>query len=157
MKPFAIAALVLLAACASTSPTPQSSTTAVPGHGALTIQILPNPVVATKASGDMYEFPFEVVLRETGGRSVNVNSVTADVNALGAIHIATETYDAARIRTLGYSTTVPANGELRYRFNPRRGVSDDRLFGGVAADIRVDGVDDAGTPTTARTTVTVTR
>ncbi|HEX9160254.1 MAG TPA: hypothetical protein VF980_01000 [Thermoanaerobaculia bacterium] len=131
--------------------------TALPGHGAITIAINPNPVVATRVSGSTYDFPFEVVVRETGGHPVEVTSVSATVFALGGIQIASESYDAARIAQLGYSTHLPANGEVRYRFNPRRDVTDERLFSGVSADVRVDGHDDSGAPTTAGTRVTVTR
>jgi hypothetical protein len=73
------------------------------------------------------------------------------------MRVANESYDAARIASLGYPTTLSANGELRYAFRPRKEVTDDRLFGGVTADLRVDAVDDTGTPTSATTTVGVTR
>jgi hypothetical protein len=134
-----------------------SPSVAQPGHGAISIQLIPNPIVATNVGGDRYEFPFEVVVRETGGRSVNVNRVSADVLALGSIRVAQESYDAAKIQSLGYQTNIPANGELRYRFSPRHSVTDERLFGGVEAQLTVDATDDTGTPATARTTVTVTK
>jgi hypothetical protein len=156
MKRLSIFLVLLLAACASSSTT-QSGPVAAPGHGAISIEIVPNPIVATKVSDDTYEFLFEVVVRESGGHTVNVNRVTADVTALGAIHVANESYDAAHIRALGYATSVPAGGTLRYKFNPRRSVPDDRLFGGVAAEITVYATDDTGQATIARTTVTVRR
>jgi hypothetical protein len=156
MKRLSIALVLLLAACASSSTT-RSGPFVAPGHGVITIEIVPNPIVATKISDDTYEFPFEVVVRESGGHTVNVNRVTADVTALGALHVANESYNAAHITALGYPTSIPANGTLRYRFNPRRDVPDDRLFGSVAAEITVDATDDTGQPVTARTTVTVRR
>lgn len=147
--------LILLAAfCGGARNQPPTS---VPGHGAIRIQIVPNPIVATKVSGNTYDFPFEVVIREVGGRTVDITRVSADVYALGGIRIADESYDAARINSLGYATRVPANGELRYRFSQRREVPDERLFGGVTAEIRVEGRDDTGAPATASTTVTVRR
>jgi len=148
--------LVFASSCAF-SKAPSSRSTALPGHGAISVSILPNPIVALKAAGDQYDFPFEVVVKETGGHPVNIARVSADVKALGGIPVATESYDAARIAALGFSTTVPANGELRYRFNPRKSVPDDRLFGNVTADLTVDGVDDTGVAATARTRVTVQR
>jgi hypothetical protein len=160
MRRFALVPLVLAvlaAASCSSSSGPSSGSTALPGHGALSINIVPNPIVAQKAPGDQYDFPFEVVLRETGGHPVTINRVSADVNALGGIPVANETYDAARIAALGYPTTIAANGELRYRFNPRKSVPDDRLFGNVTADLTIDGTDDTGAPTQARTRVTVQR
>ena len=131
--------------------------TSIAGHGAISISIAPNPIVATRVSGSTYDFPFEVVVRETGGRPVDIDKVSADVFALGGIHIGKESYDTAKISGMGYSTRVPANGELRYQFNPRRDVTDNHLFQGVSADVRVEGRDDAGTPTSAATKVTVTR
>lgn len=145
--------LVLGLACAGG----RGGTTAAPGHGAISIQIVPNPIVAIHVSGNTYDFPFDVVVRETGGRPVEVTRVSAEVYALGGIRIATESYDGARINSLGYSTRLPAYGELRYHFNSRKSVPDDRLFGGVSADLRVEARDDTGTPTTATTTVTVRR
>ncbi|HSP33835.1 MAG TPA: hypothetical protein VLU46_05915 [Thermoanaerobaculia bacterium] len=129
----------------------------MPGHGAISIAILPNPVVATRVSGTTYDFPFEVVVRETGGHAVDVTNVSATVFGPANIQIGSESYDAAKINSLGYATRVPPNGELHYRFNPRRDVSDDRLFGSVSADIRVDGHDESGTAASAATRVSVTR
>jgi len=135
----------------------QSQVSSLPGHGAISIAIVPNPIVAQPVGGNTYDFPFDVIVHETGGHPVNVTRVSADVTALGGVPIATESYDAAKINGLGYSTTIPANGELRYHFVPRKEVADERLFGGVSANLLVDGVDDTGTATSASTTVTVTR
>ena len=133
------------------------SNISVAGHGALNIQISPNPIVAKRVSGSTYEFPFDVVLRETGGHPVDVDRVSANVFALGGIQVATETYDAARIRSLGYSPHIPANGELHYHFAQQRDVTNDLLFQGVTADIRVEAHDETGTATTAATRVSVTK
>jgi hypothetical protein len=155
MKRFAtLPFLLLLAFCAGSA---GPATTSVPGHGALSIQVIPNPILARHVSGEIYDFPFDVVLRETGGRPVSITRVSADVNALGSIPVANESYDAARIRALGFATNVPANGELRFHFSQRHSVPDDRLFGNVTADVTVDGLDDGGTAAIARTRVTITR
>jgi hypothetical protein len=154
MRRLAVLPVLLLAAfCASHG----LSTRPMGAHGAITVAILPNPIVATAAGNGNYDFPFEVVVTETGGRPVTVSKVTADVTALGALHVGSESYDAAKIAALGYGTSVPANGVVRFRFNPRRSVPDERLFGNVAAALRVDAVDDTGTLIVARTTVTVRR
>lgn len=146
--------IVALAACGSG---PQPGTTSVPGHGAIAVQVEPNPIRATLISGTTYDFPFEVVVRETGGRPVDVTRVAATVLAPGGISLARESWDAERIRSMGYATTVGANGERRFRFSPRKEVPDERLFGGVSAQLTVDATDDTGSPTTASTVVTVTR
>ena len=67
MKRLAIIALVCLPlACATNRPGTNKSTT-TPGHGAIKLEITPNPVVATNAGGSTYNFPFDVMIKETGG------------------------------------------------------------------------------------------
>ena len=155
MKRGVLLLLVLLAAfCGGARNQPPMS---VPGRGAIRIEVVPNPIVATKVSGNTYDFPFEVVVREVGGHDIEITRVSADVYALGGLRIANESYDAARINRLGFSTQVPAYRELRYKFSQRREVPDDRLFGSVTAEVRVEGQDETGASTAASTTVTVKR
>ncbi|HYC62316.1 MAG TPA: hypothetical protein VEK79_22380 [Thermoanaerobaculia bacterium] len=155
MKTLAISFTLLLALAACQGP--QSGVTSVPGHGAIAIQVVPNPIMATKVSGNMYDFPFEVVVRETGGRPANVQRVSATVFLTGGLTLAQESWDAAQIRALGYNTSVGAHSETRYQFKPRKEVPDDRLFSGVSAELKVEAVDDTGTATSATTVVTVRR
>ncbi|HUP50757.1 MAG TPA: hypothetical protein VNA04_18430 [Thermoanaerobaculia bacterium] len=152
--PIVLSIALLSAFCAGG---PGTGTVSQPGHGAIAVQVIPNPIIARQVSGNTYDFPFEVLIRETGGRPVEITRVSADVYALGGIRIADESYDGARIRSLGYSTSLPAGGELRYRFAPRKSVPDERLFSSVHAVLRVEGRDDTGTPTTATLEVTVRR
>jgi hypothetical protein len=151
-----ISILLLSTACA-TMQDADTEPSALPGHGAIAMTIVPNPIVARSLGGDMYEFPFEIVVRETGGRPVRITNVSTDVYALGAMRVASESYDAAKINSLGYATSLPANGELRYAFRPRKQVTDERLFGGVTAEVRADAVDDTGTSVSTLTTVSIRR
>ena len=123
MKRAALLPLILLASYCSTGTGGTQSTTTQPGHGAISIQVAPNPIVAQPVTGDVYDFPFDVIMRETGGHPVTITRVTAEVTALGGIPVAQDSYDAAKINSLGYSTALPANGELRYHFAPRRSVA----------------------------------
>ncbi len=145
---------IALLACSTGS---QPGTTAVPGRGAVAIRIEPNPIVAHPVSGDTYDFPFEVIVRETGGRAIEIHSVSATVRGPGGFALGSETWDAAQIRSMGYSTTVESNGELRYRFVPRKSVPDERLFGSVSAELRVEATDATDAGTSASTNVTITR
>lgn len=156
MKNLAIAAafLVALGGCQGG---PADDVTSIPGKGAISVQIVPNPIVATPAANGAYNFPFEVVVRETGGRPVDIHTVDANVLLGGALSLGRESWDAQRIRSLGYSTKLPARGELRYRFSPTKEVPDERLFTSVSADLTVEAVDDTGAPTSATTNVTITR
>jgi hypothetical protein len=152
-----IALVFLIAAlAASCGSGPQSGVTSAPGHGAISVTVTPNPIRATQVSGTTYDFPFDVIVRETGGHAIDVTSVSATVHGPGGIALARETYDADRIRSLGFPTTIAANGELRYHFAPRKEVPDERLFGGVSAALTVEAQDDTGTPASASTVVTVT-
>ncbi|HEV2719707.1 MAG TPA: hypothetical protein VG323_06785 [Thermoanaerobaculia bacterium] len=158
MKRVVVAITILLVCACSTGTPGATQTSSVPGHGAISLSVAPNPIVAQKVSGNTYDFPFDVIVRETGGRAVTINRVTADIYAsVGGIKIGSESYDAAKIRSLGYSTSVPANGEIRDHFAPRKSVQDERLFGGVYGDVRVDATDDSGTATSATVRVTVTQ
>jgi hypothetical protein len=155
MRRLAIVPVILTLAFCST---PKGSTTSsLPGHGAIRIQIVPNPIVATNVGGNTYEFPFDVAVRETGGRGVTISRVSVDVYAPGGIRIGSESWDASQIRSAGFPTNLPGNGELRYHFSPRKSVPDERLFGNITAQLRVDAYDDTNSPTSATTTVTVTR
>lgn len=149
-----VAALaVLFAAACATRGGPAPSTT----RGAISIAIDPNPIVARHVRGAVYEFPFEVVIRETGGSAVDIQRVTADVFALGALKVAAESYDRARMESLGYPTTIPPNGEMRYRFSQRHEVAAESLLNTVHVDLRVEGTDSAGVGVTTTTRVTVKR
>jgi hypothetical protein len=157
MKQLLLFAITLAVVGCATPQPGTSRTSSTPGHGAISIAVQPNPIVAHKVSGSTYEFPFDVSVRETGGRAVTINSVSLDVFAPGGIRLGSDTFDGARIASLGYSTNIPGNGELRYHFAPTRNVSDERVFNGIYGEIHVAAADDTGTPATAKTTVTVTR
>jgi hypothetical protein len=148
-----VLALVLMSACTSARP----GVTSVPGQGVVAIEVIPNPIVATPVSGNTYEFPFEVVVRETGGRAIDVQRITATVSLGGGLTLGRESWDAEQIRALGYDTKLAANSAVRYRFTPRKEVPDERLFGGVVAELKVEAIDDRGMATSATTQVTVRR
>lgn len=153
MRKVALPLLFLLAACGGSQ---QPATRSAPGQGAISVEIVPNPVVAQRVSGETYDLPFEVVVRETGGRPVDITQVSATAHLPGGLSLPLESWDAARIRSMGYQTTVAANGTLRYRFTPRREVPE-AVFGGVTARLLVEGRDDTGAEANATTTVSVRR
>lgn len=131
--------------------------TTAPGRGEITITVDPNPIVARSVSGDTYDFPFTVIIRENGGVAVNIDRVSVEVRALGAIQVYQQSYGPDQIRALGYPTGLAARSDLRYSFNPRKEVPDERLFGGVTAELRAEGTDANGNRVSARTNVTVRR
>lgn len=153
-----VALMLLLCACSSSKPPIAAPAVPDVSRGAITVSISPNPIVARAVSAGTYEFPFEVVVHETGGVPVHIDRVSVDVYALGGIlRVYTEAFDSAKIVSLGFATDVPPSGELRYRFKPRKEVPDERLFGGVAAEVHAEGTDRNGQKVQAVTSVTVTR
>jgi len=149
-----LALAVLPLACA-THKAGTTKSTSTPGHGAIKLTITPNPVVATSVGGNTYEFPFDVSVKETGDHPVTIERVTANVFAAGGIPVATESYDAAKIQSLGFATTIQAKGEIHYHFAPRKDVPDPSLFSSVYGDVRVEGIDDNGARTSSTTTITL--
>lgn len=153
-----IASLLLVITISGCSSSGGSDTTAVrSGQGSLAITVTPNPIRAQQVSGDVYDFPFEIIVTERGGADVTIDRVSVDVTALGGLNIYSESYDRAEIERRGFATRIPAGGQVRYSFNPRKDVPDDRLFSAVEADLSVSGTDGSGSRTTARTSVTVRR
>lgn len=155
MKRLAILALAVLPLACATPRAGTTKSTSTPGRGAIKLTITPNPVVATNVGGNTYEFPFDVVVKEIGGHPVTIERVTANVFTAGGIQVATESYDAAKIQSLGFATAIQAKGEIHYHFVPRKDVPDERLFTSVYGDIRVEGIDDNGSRTTTTTTITL--
>ncbi len=143
--------LSVLAACQSGAPPANQP---APGHGAISIEVVPNPIVAKRATGNSYDFPFDVVVKETGGHAVTITRVSITVFAPGGFAVGSDSWNADQIQAMGTSPQITASSVMRYRFNPRREVPDERLFSGVTAELKVDAIDDAGTATSARTSVT---
>ena len=158
MKIFFAAILILVVAGGCSSAVNDGRSPSVQrGEGSLSITINPNPIRAQRVSGEVYDFPFEIIIAERGGAEVTIDRVSVEVTALGGLSVYSESYDKAEIERRGYSTRVPAGGSVRYAFNPRKDVPDDRLFSAVEAELSVSGTDRSGLRTTARTTVTVRR
>jgi hypothetical protein len=97
------------------------------------------------------------VVKETGGHPVTIDKVTASVYAGGGIPVATESYDAAKIKSLGFATSIQAKHEVHYHFVPRMEVTDDHLFSALYGDVRVEGLDDNGARVSSTATITVTK
>jgi hypothetical protein len=149
-----LVSLLLLPALAACRPAAAPVVTPVPGHGAISIEVVPNPIVVKKVTGSTYEFPFEVVVNETGGRRVRITEVSITVFLASGFLVGSEEWSATEIAAMGASPDIPASTTVHYRFSPRRQVPDERYFKGITAELKVEAVDDAGTKINARTSVT---
>jgi hypothetical protein len=155
MKRLAILVLAFFPLACATHTAGTTKNKSTPGRGAVKLTITPNPVIATNVGGNTYEFPFDVTVAETGGHPLTIDKITANVFAAGGIQVATESYDAAKIQTMGFATTLQAKGQIHYHFVPRKDVPDDRLFSSVYGDIRVEATDDNGSRASSTTTITL--
>jgi len=79
---------------------------------------------------------------------VDITRVSVSVFA-GALNVGSESWDPAQIAAMGGPNSVPARGELRLHFAPRRSVPDERYFSSLTAELRVEAVDENGAATTA--------
>jgi len=157
MKRLALIALVCLPLACATNRQPKPKSSVTPGRGIIKMTVTPNPVVAANVGGSTYSFPFDVVVQETGGHPVTIEHVTASVYAGGGIPVATESFDATKIQSLGFTTSIAAKGEIRYHFDPRKEVPDPSLLNSVYGDVRVEGIDDNGARASSTTRITVTK
>lgn len=148
MRKLAIPAL-LFAICAC------SSTGSAAGHGAIAVQVNPNPVRVQQGFKESFHFPVEVVVRETGGHPVRIARVSVRVEGPGGRNIGGGRWNAREIGKMGLPTTVPANGEVRMTLGPVRGVIDERQFSGVSAKVVVQALDETNTEAQGWTSVTV--
>ena len=151
---FCFVAVLAVARCSSDDP---GRTPTEPGHGALDIAVVPNPIVASHVSGDTYDFPFDVRVVNPGSLPVSIGRVEIDVTAFGGLKIYSESKNASDIRGYGYPTTVAPGETLSYHFEPREDVPDERLFDGVSALLTAVGTDTAGKQVSASIRVSVTR
>lgn len=152
MKRLLLLLVIIASACSTAS---QSQPIDAPSRGSLRVEVVPNPILARALPAGVFEFPFEVVIRETAGVDVTVTEVAMDVVAFGALTVHSERYGPEEIRRRGFPTNVPAGSELRYRFQPRGKIEDSRLFGGVSAEVTIRGISGQTEIEPARTSVTV--
>lgn len=153
-----LSALAAVVISCGTSGGGASTQPSVSDRASLDIVVDPNPIVAREIPGGQYEFPFTISLRETAGVAVTVDQVRLDVYALGgALRLYEVAYNRDQIAQMGYPTTIPPRGEITYRLNPKKEVPDDRLFGGVEGELRIDATDANGNRVWAEETVTVRR
>jgi hypothetical protein len=122
----------------------------------LQFDIYPNPIIALPVSGNVYDFPFEISLRELGGSDVEIDAIRVEVRMRG-IPIFTQAFDETELTRRGYPSRIPANGNAQFRFSPRREIPPDFVLQQVVAAIVISGMDESGRRTEATTTVRIRR
>lgn len=128
-----------------------------PLRGELVLEIDPNPIVAEKVGEDIYDFPFDIVMREAGGVGVTIEEFTVEVSLARLARVFSQTFPVAEITRRGYPAEVDAGQYLRFNFRTRKSVSSDLMFRGVTAAITVRTIDRNGWRGVSRTRVSVRR
>ncbi len=129
-------------------------TAGMPVQGQLELEIHPNPVVAKPAGPRTWAFPFEVLLRESGGVDIEIEAIHVSVT-MGGVPVMRQVWDPEEVRRRGYPTTIPAGGVLHVAFAPRRELANPAILELARAAIAVDVVDRHGRRSTAVHEVTV--
>lgn len=124
-------------------------------RGQLSFDIYPNPIIATRIEKNVWEFPFDVSVREVGGVEVEIVGMQVDVFFLSGVRIFSQPYGPDELSRRQLPTRVSAGANLQYSFAPRREVPSEMLIRGVSAEIIIEGIDAQGRSTEARTRVTV--
>lgn len=124
-------------------------------RGQLSFDIYPNPILAKRLEANLYEFPFDVSVREVGGVDVEIVGLQVDVFFLSGVRIFSQPYGPEELSRRQLPTRVAAGSNLQYSFAPRREVASETLIRGVSAEITIEGIDAQGRSTEARTRVSV--
>ncbi len=154
-----LSAALLASACVRQpgAASPAVAPAAPPPRGALEIVVEPNPILATPAGEGVWEFPFALSIRETGGSEVTINRVGIDVLTFGGLKVYGTELSSAEIERRGFPRRVPPHGRIRYAMGPKQNVPDERLFASVWGELWVEGTDEGGRSITTKTRATIRR
>jgi len=91
----------------------------VPLHGHLVLDTNPNPLVARRVGNDLYEFEFDIIMREAGGIDVRIEDFTVEAVAFRTVVVRSQTFPASAITDRGYPASVAAGKYLQFHFVKR--------------------------------------
>ncbi|HVR44021.1 MAG TPA: hypothetical protein VMS56_11335 [Thermoanaerobaculia bacterium] len=134
-----LGAALLAAGCSGALP----ESPAISVRGRVALEIHPEPIVARRLGADDWQFPFEVVLRETGGVDVEIEAIRVEVR-VGGFPLTRQIFDSEEVRRRGYPTIIEGGGVLQLAFAPVRRVADLRLLAFARAEITIEAVDRYG-------------
>lgn len=152
MKALAVSAVLLaLCACAANK---------AEGHGAISVRVRNDPVLATLGEQNQYHFPLEMIVRETGGHPVQIARVSIKMSSASSPRTSggSARWNADQLRALGAPTTIPANGEVILNLGPVRasGGPNPRVPpDGISAQIVVQALDETYTESQAWVAMTI--
>ena len=134
----ALILLILLTACSS-APEPLAQ---LKGH--LVLDTDPNPLIARRVADDVYEFAFDIVMREAGGVDVRIEDFTVEAIAFKTITAQSQTYPATYITDRGYPASISAGKFLRFSFVKRWPIPSRLLLSGASLHVMARTIDANG-------------
>lgn len=130
--------LFLSAACSGMQETPGLI------KGRLVLDVEPNPLIARPAGEDLYEFSFNIIMREEGGVDVRIENFTVEAIAFKTLVVQAQTFPASFITDRGYPAEVGAGKYLRFEFVKRWSVPARLLLSGAAVRVTARTIDRDG-------------
>jgi hypothetical protein len=91
----------------------------VPVRGHLVLDTNPNPLVAHRVGDDLYEFAFDIIMREAGGVDVRIEDFTVEALAFRTMVVRSQTFPATEITGRGYPASIAAGKYLQFHFVKR--------------------------------------
>ncbi len=113
-------------------------------RGRIELDVAPNPLVARRVSDDLYEFAFDIIMREAGGVDVRIEDFTVEGIAFRTLTVQTQTFPASYITDRGYPATIAPGRFLRFRFVKRWNIPSRLLLSGASVHVIARTVDANG-------------
>lgn len=147
---YCLSLCALLVSCAAM---PKESPAQLAGH--LVLDTDPNPLVARQVDGDVYEFSFDIIMREAGGVDVRIDDFTVDAIAFKSVTVHSQTFPATYITGRGYPASIAAGKYLRFNFVKRWTVPSRLLLSGAAVHVTARTTDAAGNRRTSEVRIPI--
>lgn len=112
--------------------------------GHLILDTDPNPLIARKVGEDLYEFSFDIIMREAGGVDVRIQDFTVSAIAFKTVTVQSQTFPAAYITGRGYPAAIGAGKYLRFSFVKRWKIPARLLLSGASLHVSARTVDAGG-------------
>jgi len=91
----------------------------VPVRGHLVLDTNPNPLIAKRVGDDLYEFDFDIIMREGGGVGVRIEDFTVEAIAFRTVVVRSQNFPASAITDRGYPASVDPGKYLQFHFVKR--------------------------------------
>ncbi len=131
--------LILYSACAAV---PAETPAILKGH--LVLDVDPNPLPARRVGNDLYEFAFDIIMREAGGVDVRIDDFTVDAIAFKTVTVHSQTFPARYITDRGYPAAIAAGKYLRFSFVKRWNIPTPLLLSGASLHVSARTIDANG-------------